>query len=460
MSYPDGCFKTITVQGLGVSKPQRVRQESNTLDNVRVRYITTDLKEKTVAVKDFVKLNQKDLDLCNYELLSAFKTLYELNDRKPPLFKSFPNRPDAPLTVDGMSLLCCLVRPQDSSTLAYFLPDENVIRFKTATLNVEVLAHELKHAEQCSSEFVRIQDQEGLASHQLGYLSEAQAFAFSDYIRLIVCLKEGWDFKEISENFPYLNNALEESVNNGGLNRTAFEQERMRFHLYRIFEGHYRNLYFSEKFIRDDDKGLSFIPESFNIKDKDFKQEMIARLKDIPREPKEPGARFLKLLSEGNELKTTGFMLFNIFNLLGGKRGRTKFFSIERYDQVLNSAYDVLMNRAIYKDLRPDEFNDLLDNLTRWGVNLEKNKNRGTTLHAAALNEEALDVLIYKNVIGKDNIFEVAQIASKHKNADMVEVIGRRCKKYGWRNVEKVSSHHLSVSVDGLRQKTIQNQRM
>ena len=70
----------------------------NTLDNIRIKYVTADFSEGMATIKDFIKLSPRKLESTNRKLLFAARSLYKLNDCDPPLYKSFPDKPDRPLT--------------------------------------------------------------------------------------------------------------------------------------------------------------------------------------------------------------------------------------------------------------------------------------------------------------------------------------------------------------------------
>ena len=80
------------------------REKPNTLDNIKVDYFDVHGEKRTTTYKEFIKLDPKTLEHSNLELLKVMQELYALNDREPPLYKSFPDKPDKPLTIDATSI--------------------------------------------------------------------------------------------------------------------------------------------------------------------------------------------------------------------------------------------------------------------------------------------------------------------------------------------------------------------
>ena len=381
----------------------------NTLDNVRIKYVTADFSEGMTTIKDFIKLNPESLDSTSRELLSVVRCLYELNDCEPPLYKSFPDRPDRPLTIDGTDLLKWSVVPKKGEELAFFRPKENIITFndkETGITLFNALTHELKHAEQYSVEVEELSQSDGLAHHQLGYLQEAQAYAFWEYVAVLCFLKKGWTFDQLSEKYPGLKEVFKKTLKDGKLDRTTFEQERMRAYLTQLFKSSYRDEYHKRKSIKEDDKGISHIPESFNLKDEAFKEEVLKQLENVPRKAVEPASRLLQLLSDGHEIKTALFMLL-------------KF---KDRKEISNLAFNVLMERACRDDIKQEEFKSLLQMLSEWGATTQKNgKTRGGALKAAAVNKTVFSVLFKEGYFGKNDVKKVAEIAAREGSVEMIE---------------------------------------
>ena len=105
----------------------------------------------TITLPEFLKIQPKDLTAEERKIQTALTRLYELNDREPPLFQSFPNwrNEKFPLTIDTTYI------PEDQSCLASYNPEYNRITFEETNdpiILLESLAHELKHAEHCSRE--------------------------------------------------------------------------------------------------------------------------------------------------------------------------------------------------------------------------------------------------------------------------------------------------------------------
>ena len=373
------------------------KQEANTLDNVKIKYVTADFDEEMSAIKDFITLDPESLDSTNRELLSAVKCLYKLNQRETPLYKSFPDRPDTPLIINGTDLLKWSVVPNEGEELAFFIPRKNEVTFNNKEKGVELLvalSHELKHAEQYSQEFEEMQKEDGLAHHQLSYLQEAQAFAFSDYVLFLFLLDRAWNF----DRFP------------GGTpnDQVLFEQERIRLFLPRLFESSYRDEYHKRRSIKDDDKGISHIPESFNLKDRAFEEEMLKQLGNVPRKAKEPASRLLQLLSDNHEIEAIWFLV-------------SKFKGLKR---IPNLALALLIERARFGHIKREEFENLVRALSSWGVTMPKDsKIREKILRTAAGSKDIFDVLVKEGIFSKEDIPRVIDIAFRERNFQVIESV-------------------------------------
>jgi len=88
--------------------------ETNTMDVIFVDYVLPGKPEGTtpqrVTLKEFLALPPDQLTEQNQKVQKVMGRLYQLNDRKPPLFNSFPIRPIIPTMSDLQKLIFLKVR--------------------------------------------------------------------------------------------------------------------------------------------------------------------------------------------------------------------------------------------------------------------------------------------------------------------------------------------------------------
>ena len=154
-------------------------------------------EEKTISYLAFLNVEDSYLSEKEKKVQEAMKKLHHLNENNPPLFNTFPNwRSDKPLTIDTIGALGRFFN-------AAFIGDLNVVRFNEEAFKENlflVLAHELKHAEDCTKERFdlemgyRIND--GLAYHQIGVLLETRARACELAAIMLDCLDKKKSAKE------------------------------------------------------------------------------------------------------------------------------------------------------------------------------------------------------------------------------------------------------------------------
>jgi len=167
---------------------------------------------------------------------------------------------------------------------------ENKVKLKESTLEGTELnllinfAHELKHAEQYSEELYKMQEyarnNDGLMYHQLEYLTEAQAYAFEEYVEDLFYAKEkGVEDKNIRAFSDV------ESIGIKDFLQILYEK------------GTYRDDYDWDSPILRKNKGLTVeeIPASFHFRDK---REALSWLKDMPREARTLKGRRIQLQKE------------------------------------------------------------------------------------------------------------------------------------------------------------------
>ena len=278
--------------------------ETNTMDVIFVDYLLPgepeDAEKHRVTLREFLAFPSDQLTEQNQKIQKALGQLYQLNDREPPLFKSFPKR-EKPLVVD-----CTPIK--EANFGACYVDGENKVKIVESSLKhtelglINVFAHELKHAEQFSEELCKIVNaacnNDGLAFHQLGYLIEAQAYAFDGYVSYLAQLNSKEIELDLSLNsqFPYfyyeyyqyyqeeLPVILEKHTKGKSVDDFYDIQcEIMEKALPLIYEDEsYRDGYDLDWPILRKNKGLAEgkLPVSFHFKDS---QEAFSLLKDMPR---------------------------------------------------------------------------------------------------------------------------------------------------------------------------------
>lgn len=160
---------------------------TNTMDGILIEY-GQKLKSK-VTLREFLNIPTKQLPKKQQKIQQALDFIYKLNEKNPPLFSRFPNwREGKPLTIDCVSV----TTKSDDTATASFNTFHNVIRFQNTNASsdfVEVIAHELKHAEQNSEESYHLHKiyfkQNAYRYHQLRFLEEAQAYLFGNYVAIL-----------------------------------------------------------------------------------------------------------------------------------------------------------------------------------------------------------------------------------------------------------------------------------
>ena len=170
---------------------------ANTLDNVLIKYSDNDGVLRTVTYKAFVEQDPKQLSKNDQKVFPAISELYQLNNREPPLYHSFEDVPQKPLTID-------LTKTKHPNPYCYglFNGKENSVYVHTDNFKggffaaLEVLAHELKHAEQQSEETRRLEKENGLIFQQISFLKEAQAFSFGNFVRALYVSEKG-NFRDV-----------------------------------------------------------------------------------------------------------------------------------------------------------------------------------------------------------------------------------------------------------------------
>ena len=263
--------------------------ETNTMDVIFVDYVLPGKPEGTtpqrVTLKEFLALPQDQLTEQNQKVQKVLGQLYQLNDREPPLFNSFPKR---------KTELVINCTPIDGDFAAHYHNKYNKVELEKSTLTTTELgllhafAHELKHAEQFSEELCKMEydarHNNGLAYHQLEYLIEAQAYAFGNYVTYLFQLESSYPETHWRYDKP-IYPILEKHTQGKSIdNFSDFQCEIMEKVLPIIYEDElYRDEYDLRSPILRRDKGLTVedIPVSFHFKQSGV---ILSLLKDMPRE--------------------------------------------------------------------------------------------------------------------------------------------------------------------------------
>ena len=218
-------------------------------------------KIKEVPIKDFLALDAKDLTPEEKVIQSALSFLYEQNAQTPPIYKSFPKRDEA-LVVD------CTVSVDDCSGQYY--PDTNEIRLKGTGQKVsrilEIIAHELKHAEQDVDKTNMALNNYQL--QQLGFLDEALAYACDKFV-LDRYYKEFPEEKREKSILERLFGSPELDEFEGNMS-SEWAASHVKNFMYAFVSEKYKENYDEHYPILYTDKGLTSIPSAFGIDKKDM----------------------------------------------------------------------------------------------------------------------------------------------------------------------------------------------
>lgn len=171
----------------------------NALDEIKVKYGQKTGEVNTISYRAFLNEDESYLSEKEKALQEVMKRLYHLNESIPPLFNAFPNwRKDKPLTIDTTK------RPSLKECSASFLKTDNAIRLNEDAFDKKLfvfLAHEIKHAEDCTKEWYDLDNEyrlnEGLAYHQVSILLESRAKACELVLVMLDCLNK----KKSTEEF-------------------------------------------------------------------------------------------------------------------------------------------------------------------------------------------------------------------------------------------------------------------
>ncbi len=222
----------------------------NTMDSILVRYGSYDSEPCTLP--DFLK--RTDLSLTEQQGQKALAELYNLNQKEGLFERGF-------MAQDGTSLLLDFMPIYMDGACGMYYPQEHRInlgderKFSVSRLTL-VLAHELKHAEQCGGDIFANPDLNAFQKHQLGFLQEAQAYAFEQRVAYL-CRK---DLSTL-----YSQTKLNALVFGDEIDEKKLEQEVMCRLLPKLYNSSYKDDYDNDAPILDTDKGLEQFPDYLNV---------------------------------------------------------------------------------------------------------------------------------------------------------------------------------------------------
>ena len=162
---------------------------SNSMDCIFVK-----VGKKIIALKDFLKMDTTFFNEAECKIQEALTYLYEKNKGNPPLFKKFPNRGNKKLIIDSKTV------QMEKGIAAQYSPDDNVIEFTSTREIINLtasLAHELKHAEQTSEEYLAMNNN-NRQEQQVDFITETQAKIFQTYVSCLL-KKDGKSEIELSK---------------------------------------------------------------------------------------------------------------------------------------------------------------------------------------------------------------------------------------------------------------------
>lgn len=276
--------------------------KKNSMDVIQIKCNAD--PSKSISLTEFLS-DHPPFDLTPEELdiREALRFLYNENAKNPPLFEKFPDwRKDQPLTIDCTSIH----KISSGNATASFNDNDNEITFKKSPRSmplVSTLAHELKHAEQCTREvydlspesFFSSDEKDNLAIQQSRFLREAQSYIFGNYVQMLFLQKDG-PIENLEEKMTeksdwgtrkLLSRMAEWIRQNGGKRSSEsyknLEQELIPQMLDNLYYSGYKTQYDQFYSIRETDKGLSHIPDGFSL-DKSFGESLLqGKLQEVPK---------------------------------------------------------------------------------------------------------------------------------------------------------------------------------
>ena len=270
------------------------------------KIIAKDTTSQEMSLLDFLKLDTSQLPEKEQQIQKLLAFLYELNEKKPPVFQKFPIR-EKPLVIDCSTI-------SFEGTGGVYNNNANTIFVCHNNYNdkqlLEVLAHELKHAEQ----WFDMSDYNTYQTHQINFLKEAQADICGKWVkRQLLKTKKTNTPEEASAEEKLLLAVFGNQFNVEDFIYGTIASEDMHFHLenflnnkriYQIYKDDY-----DEKIpILYKDKGLTRIPAVFGIDKQDEVRILKILNKRIPKKARTPDNLLIQAL-RNKDAKTIGQLL-------------------------------------------------------------------------------------------------------------------------------------------------------
>ena len=278
-------------------------QEQNSMDVIRVKCKAN--PSQPIPLLEFLN-DPLPFDLTQEELnvREALRFLYDENEKKPPLFGSFPDwRKNQPLIID------CTTLPKDEETNAEYTHENNMVIFKKSLSPVSLigcLAHELMHAKQWGKHVHNIRmgniPVDNLAIQQVGLIGETLAYIFENYVRMLFFQKNGpLSDKDLAAKMEetsdlgtsvILNKMIEWSkeqlqidpINGLRKNYKELEKALIPAMLDKLYESSYQKDYERNCPAHSTDKGLTSLPREFDLDEEYAHQLLQGKLQEMPKD--------------------------------------------------------------------------------------------------------------------------------------------------------------------------------
>lgn len=298
---------------------------ANSMANLLVKFETLDGQtHENVTLAQFLDATFDVTQLSEEDQIKreAIGIIYKLNGNESKLFDRFPNR-EHPLLFDF------IVERDRPGSNGHYDPKTHAINLRNPSADegyppltrqqkvaflVGCYAHEMKHCQQFDKNIQAMYAQiltghapNGWATHQLRYLSEAQAHAFGGYVYQKAFgntnfLKDGNEENYEANQDQYASIiALHQKLGTKADYKDV-EKELIMGWLDILYEGTakgYRDSYHRSTIVKQSDAGINEIPPEFRLK-KDDISPIMDKLKNAPKTPTKRG-----LLKAQTKLLTT-----------------------------------------------------------------------------------------------------------------------------------------------------------
>ena len=253
------------------------------------KIIAQDTGCQEMNLLDFLKTDASQLPEKEQQVQKLLAFLYDLNEKTPPVFKKFPIR-DKSLVIDCTTI-------SFEGTGGVYNNNANTIFMCDSNYNdkqlLEVLAHELKHAEH----WVDMQNYNTYQIHQLNFLKEAQADICGKWVKREFSYTNKNENEEQTDEYSAINKLLlalfDNQSNVDNFVYGSLASEDMPYHLENFFNntrlyGIYKDDYDEKLPISYKDKGLTRIPAVFGIEKQDEVKILKILNKRVPKKARTP----------------------------------------------------------------------------------------------------------------------------------------------------------------------------